>query len=85
MSNPALLVDCNISVGDEFVIGYDKFDLDNLDGPAFMPSDLLTKKQLKEVSDFDGQVLIEQVYNTFGIKKGAQGKARGTLDRNKNL
>ena len=38
----------------------------------------------KEVNDFGGQVLIEEVYNTIGIKKGAQGKSRGQLDRNKN-
>ena len=74
----------NISVGDDCVIEYDKFDLEESEGPAFMPSHLLTKKQLKEVNDFGGQVLIEEVYNTFGIKKGAQGKSRGQLDRNKN-
>ena len=85
MSNPALLIDCNINVDDEFVIDYNKFDLDENEGPAFMPSSLLTKKQLKEVSDFEGEVLIDQVYNTFGIKKGSQGKSRGQLDRNKNL
>lgn len=84
MSDPALLIDCNISVGDDCVIEYDKFDLEESEGPAFMPSHLLTKKQLKEVNDFAGQVLIEEVYNTFGIKKGAQGKSRGQLDRNKN-
>ena len=85
MSNPALLIECNISVSDEFVISYDTFDLEENCGPAFMPSTLLTKKQLKDVADFDGQVLIEQVYNTFGIKKGSQGKSRGVLDRNNNL
>ena len=85
MSEPALLVDCNIAISDEFDIEYSTFDLDNNEGPLFMPANLLTKKQLPQVTDYGCGVLIEEVYNTFGIKQGAQGKARGVLDRNKNL
>ena len=85
MSNPALLVDCNISVGHQFSIDYTTFDLDATESEAFMPSSLLTKKQLREMGVSGDLVLVDDVYNTFGIKKGAQGKARGQLDRNKNI
>lgn len=84
MSDPALLVDCEFSVTDKVEVTYATFDLEAKEASKFMPSSLLTKSQLKQVSNREGQVLIEDVYKKFGIKTGAQGKSRGNLNRNKN-